>query len=448
MNKKTIFSDFNLVSAKAWKQKIQMDLKGADYNQTLLTNSLDGITIQPFYHQDTFKSLPIPPQKSLAKICETLFIDDEKIVNHLIKESLQKGAESIKLIAKNTFDYKTLFADLNQNIEVLIFIQFNDNKYVLELIKFLNNFQNTKLIIDIINHFASDGNWYSNQKEDFNTLIKNAQNTSINIGIDASLYQNAGANNIQQLAYTLAHVNEYLNNLNHKTTFTFSFAIGSQYFFEIAKIRAFRYLINKLFAEYSLNHEFNIVLEPTLRNKTLYDYNVNLLRTATENMASMLCGADYISSLPYDAIYHKSNEFGARIARNQLLILKEESYFNQEKDLSKGTYYIEQITYELADKALKLFKEIERNGGFIAQLQKGSIQRKIEESATKEQTLFDKGELVLLGTNKYPNPLDKMKNELELFPFTKIKPRKTIIKPIIPKRLAEKIEKERLVLEG
>jgi methylmalonyl-CoA mutase len=130
-----------------------------------------------------------------------------------------------------------------------------------------------------------------------------------------------------------------------------------------------------------------------------------------------------------------------------LLILKNESYFDKVNNPADGTYYIETLTEQLAEKALELFKDIEKNGGLITQLIEGTIQRKINESAEKEQELFDSGKEVLLGTNKYPNKNDKMANDLELFPFVKTNPRKTLITPIIEKRLAEKVEQERLNAE-
>jgi methylmalonyl-CoA mutase len=164
-------------------------------------------------------------------------------------------------------------------------------------------------------------------------------------------------------------------------------------------------------------------------------------------MSAILGGADTICNLSYDAIYHKDNEFGERIARNQLLILKHESYFEIVNNASDGSYYIESLTTQLAEKALNLFKDIEANGGFLHQLKAGTIQRKIKESALKEQQLFDSGAEVLLGTNKHPNINDKMKDELELYPFVKSKTRKTLIEPIIEKRLAETLEQERLKKE-
>ena len=265
------------------------------------------------------------------------------------------------------------------------------------------------------------------------------------ISIDAGLYQNAGANMVQQIAYALGHVNEYFNKITTiNRPIVFKISVGTNYFFEIAKLRALRLLFNLIAKEYNHNLDCHLLVTPTKRNKTIYDYNVNMLRTTTECMSAILGGADTIANLPYDALYHKDNEFGDRIGRNQLLILKNESYFDKVNNPSDGSYYIENLTHQLAEKALALFKDIETNGGFLKQLNEGIIKRKIQESADKEQELFDTGKEILLGTNKYPNKNDRMKDDLELFPFVKIKPRKTLITPIIERRLAEKMEQERL----
>ncbi len=173
-----------------------------------------------------------------------------------------------------------------------------------------------------------------------------------------------------------------------------------------------------------------------------------MLRMTQECMSGVLGGADTICNLPYDALYHKSNEFGERISRNQLLILKAESYFDAVSNPTDGSYYIENLTSELAKKALEVFKEIEAGGGFLSQLKEGIIHRKIKESASKEQHLFDKGKLILLGTNKHINNQDKMKNDLELYPFVKTNVRKTLIQPIIERRLSEKTEQTRLENES
>ncbi len=450
MTEKTfLFNEFSEVSAKEWKQKIQFDLKGLDYNQTLLTQTNEGITIKPFYHSDLYKKLDVPKPKQDSKICQTIYIASEKIANAIAQDALKKGVQSIRFIADKKFDYTLLLNNLPKKTSFIFEINFLNNSFLKELIDFLKQ-KNASIFIDVIGNFARFGNWFLNEKDDFsilNKILRESDNKISILGIDASLYQNAGATIIQQIAYSLAHFLSYADkNILPKKIF-FKFSLGSNYFFEISKLRAFRYLFDKITSELNLKIEAEILAIPSKRNKSIYDYNVNMLRTTTEYMSALLGGAETICSMPYDVLYHKSNEFGERIARNQLLILKEESYFTEAYKMVNGSYYVEHITFEMAEKSLELLKNIDKNGGFLEQLKKGTIQRKIEESANKEQEQFDKGELVLLGTNKYPNEKDKMKNELELYPFVKRNPRKTEIKPIIEKRLAEKLELERLKKE-
>jgi methylmalonyl-CoA mutase len=164
-------------------------------------------------------------------------------------------------------------------------------------------------------------------------------------------------------------------------------------------------------------------------------------------MSAVLGGANTISNLAYDAIFHKKNEFGERIARNQLIILKEESHLNN-ASIVNGSYYIEELTFEIAEKALDLFKKIEKSGGFVKQLFDATIQRKIVESDNKEQEQFDNNEIVLVGTNKYKNESDRMKESIQLYPFLKTRNKETVIEPVIAKRLAENLEKERLKSES
>ena len=164
-------------------------------------------------------------------------------------------------------------------------------------------------------------------------------------------------------------------------------------------------------------------------------------------MSAVLGGADAIFNMPYDAVYHKNNEFGNRIARNQLLIMKYEAHLNKVKNAAEGAYYIENLTEQFAEKALAIFKDIENGGGFLKQLKDSVIQKKIKESAEKEQEKFDNGELVLIGTNKYQNTADKMQQEIQLYPFLKKNPRKTLIEPILERRLSEKLEEQRLETE-
>ena len=451
---KRLFEDFAEVSSKQWKQLIQYDLKGADYNETLIWKTDEGIHVKPFYHADEFKELPnVSDTKATEwQICQTIFVAHVEKSNLKAVNAIERGAESIKFILPSE---DILVKDLLVNInltKVAIFFecQFISSKFAKQF-SFIPSKGNKHIQVDIIGHLAKSGNWYNNLKSDFSefeAVIKHTKTFTVNLG----LYQNAGANMVQQLAYALAHANEYLNYLESLLTSSakesfeviFNVSIGTNYFFEIAKLRALRQLWRTLAEAYGFNTECFIVAIPTKRNKTLYDYNTNMLRTTTECMSAVLGGANTISNLPYDAIYHKDNEFAERISRNQLLVLKHESYFDKVNNPADGAYYIESITEQLAEKALVLFKDIEANGGFLQQLKEGTIQKKIKESATKEQEEFDKGELILLGTNKHPHADDKMKHELELYPFVKKNPVKTLIEPIIEKRLAEAVEQKRL----
>lgn len=451
----TLFDDFDPISSKQWKQKIQFELNGSDYNETLVWNSPEDIQVKPFYHKDEFsKSYSVVTKASEFKICQNIYVYDiEKSIDRA-KDSLNRGAESLRFTIENeSVDVINLLENLPlKNVPVY----FNLSFISIDFVKKIDDFaQNNKITIfcnlDPIGQLAKDGNWFTtkekNNFETLNSLSKQTKSISL-ISINATLYQNAGANMVQQLAYSIGQVNEYFNRLESiNQPIVFEIAVGTNYFFEIAKLRALRILFNVVAKEYNHNLDCNIVASPTKRNKTLYDYNVNMLRTTTECMSAILGGADTIANLPYDALYHKDNEFGDRIARNQLLILKNESYFDKVNNPADGSYYIESLTNQLAEKALTLFKDIESNGGFLKQLNDGIIKRKIQESADVEQNLFDSGKEILLGTNRHPNKQDRMKHDLELFPFVKQNPRKTLIKPIIEKRLAEKTEQERLNLE-
>lgn len=453
MSATNLFSDFEPVSSKQWKQQIQFELKGADYNETLIWESPEGIKVKPLYHSDeeitTFTSNTKATEFS---ILQNIFVHDIQMSNRKVKDSLDRGAESIRFTIESD---KIEVAKLMENLPLEnVTYYFNLPFLSVEYVKLLNDFASTNkatfiVQIDPIGQLAKEGNWFENLNPDFEKLNEIAKNTTnAFLTIQSGSYQNAGANMVQQLAYTLAHVNEYFNRIpSINQPITIEVSVGTNYFFEIAKLRALRLLFKTLAVEYNHTFDCHIVATPTKRNKTLYDYNVNMLRTTTECMSAILGGANAVSNLAYDAIYHKDNEFGDRISRNQLLILKEESYLDKVNNPADGAYYIETLTEQLAEKALELFKEMEANGGFITQLIEGTIQRKISESAQKEQDLFDSGKEILLGTNKYPNPNDKMKHDLELFPFVKTKDRKTLIAPIIEKRLSEKLEQERLALE-
>ncbi|MDP3352319.1 MAG: methylmalonyl-CoA mutase subunit beta [Flavobacteriaceae bacterium] len=450
-----LFKEFNTVSTSEWKQKIQFDIKGADYNETLLTHTLDGITVKPYYHADEFEKIEVPDIHENYKICQTIFVSNDGKANSITLDSLKRGAQSIKFIVQDKFNptllLKNIFEEFPET-EIHFDFKFLDEQFLSLLFNQLKE-KTVFYNLDLIKNLVETGNWYHNLKKDHEILENLISTTDKNLhllGVNTTIYQNAGANNIQQIAYALAQANEYLHHFGSSAAhhIQFHFSVGSNYFFEISKLRAFRYLWKLLLSEYNVVAEPKIFAEPTLRNKSIYDYNTNILRTTTECMSAILGGITTISNVSYDRIFSKRNEFGERIARNQLLILKEESYFKDADKIANNSYYIESITKQMAEKALALFKEIEQSGGFLKQLKEGTIQRKVSENAKKEQELFDEKKIILLGSNKYPNPSDQMKANIEIYPFVRKKVRKTIIPPIIQLRLAEKYEQNRLEYEA
>lgn len=451
-----LFDEFHPLSSKQWKQRIQFELNGADYNESLVWNSPEDIKVKPFYHRDEFDKNWVSKTKATEfKICQNIYVQDIFKSNLRAIEILNKGAESLIFTINNDqVNVEKLLENIDlKKTNIYFNFEFLSKEFVEKIDAIAK--QNNALIycnLDPIGHLAKDGNWFkTSEKDNFQTLellSKSTHNLSL-ISINCSLYQNAGANLVQQIAYSLSHANEYFNRIStlHKPI-VFQIAVGSNFFFEIAKLRALRLLFNLIAQEYNPNLECHLIVSPTKRNKTLYDYHVNILRTSTECMSAIIGGANAVTNLTFDHLYQKDNEFSRQLALDQLLILKNESNFDKVDNPADGSYYIENLTHQLAEKALHLFKDIEKQGGFLKLLNDGIIKKKIQESANKEQELFDSKKEILVGTNKFINSKDSMKNKLELYPFLKINPRKTLIKPIIETRLAEKTEQNRLKEEN
>ena len=443
-----ITNNFEPSSAAAWKQKLQFELNGADYSKALLTKTNEGITIKPFYHLDDFEKLDISNTPEAFKICQKITITSERAANKIAINIIRNGANALKFEATKPFHIDELFRNLlNKNIDFHFQFAFLNEDFINILSDKLKD-ETVYLNIDIIGNLAETGNWHTSLTNDFKIIESVLQKNNITgiIGVNASIYQNAGANITQQIAYAMAHANEYLYKFgsNVASKIQFNFATGSHYFFEIAKIRAFRYLFNLILNEYSCTAKTQIYCEPSLRNKTLLNFQVNELRTTTENMSSILGGANTISNHTYNPLFYSKNNFNLQ----QLETSKKAIQPLNTADITTDSYYIEAITKQLAEKALVIFKDIEKSGGFLSQLKSGTIQRKIKENAQKEQEQFKSEDLVLIGSNKFVQKIDNEINDLETNPFPQKKPYKTLIIPISPTRLAEKLEQKKFNYEA
>ncbi|WP_282117748.1 methylmalonyl-CoA mutase subunit beta [Maribacter aquivivus] len=454
MKGKTLFENFNPISEKEWKQKIQYDIKGKDYNEEVVYNSPEGIKVKPFYHAEDLEHITVTSSHITSwNIGQVIYAGNAIMANEKALKYIAKGAEAIRfVIPTDTVDAAVFLNNIDlSTIKVYLDMQFLSKDYIAKTLDKVTDSKKIHFQIDPIGHLAKSGNWYESMPSDIN-LVNDLAALNIDnlLSVDVSLYQNAGADMVQQLADALSHANEYLNilqergNLAKLKSVDFKVAVGGNYFFEIAKIKALRNLWNVLAQAYDIAIPCHITTQPSRRNKTIYDYNVNLLRTTTECMSAVLGGSDSVFNLNYNSEYKKDNDFAERIAFNQLILLKEESYFDKVENPAEGSYYIETISAQLAEKALILFKAIEKDGGFLKQLKNHTIQNRIADSAQKQQEKFNTKKTVLVGSNAYQNENDKMAQEIELYPFVKKNPRKTLITPIIEKRLAEELEQNRL----
>ena len=454
MKGETLFDSFRDISEKEWKQKIQYNLKGKDYNEEVVWNSPEGIKVKPFYHAEDLEHITIQQvQNSTWKIGQNIYAGNAIMANEKALRYLEKGAEALQFIVPSeNVDAVVILNNIDlSRVRVCFELQFLSKTYIKQILDRVPNADKIHWQIDPIGHLARSGNWYENMSSDMSLIGELfTLDTETILSVDVSLYENAGADIVQQLAYAMSHANEYLNvlqqgeNLGQLKSIDFKVSVAGNYFFEIAKLKALRNLWNVLSKAYGITISCSIVSQPSKRNKTIYDFNVNMLRTTTECMSAVLGGSDVVFNLNYNAVYKKDNDFANRIALNQLILLKEESYFDKVENATEGSYYIETITHQLAEKALLLFKAIEKDGGFLKQLKNHTIQNKIADSARKQQEKFDAKKVVLVGSNVFQNEADKMGEALELYPFVKKNPRKTLITPIIEKRLAEELEQNRL----
>ena len=421
-----LFENFDIISDKEWKNKVQVELKGLEYNETLVWGTNDQINVKPLYTKDDVDYSAIQP--------------------------LPRNSKDWKIISKYTGninqDYSFLYGYLipqksfNEKIELPnyldLFIEFDGSTDL----KSLENIPNLKYLdLDIYGYLAQNGLWQNDSQKASKALVKEVielKNFEKVISIQADVYQNAGANHVQQLAITLAHAVEYLENFGADIAdkIYFKFAVGSNYFFEVAKLRAFRFLWKLILEQYNKESEAFIFTSTSDRNKSKLDIYNNVIRTTLESSAAIFGSSDAVFVGSYDEVNNET-DFGLELAAKQQLLLQKESYLNQFTDPAAGSFYIESLTNQLAENALELFKTIQNVGGFVRALENETLQDYIYTSAKKEQKDFDEQIIKLIGVNKYRNEADV----IEKIPKEKIIKQALFI-PIVPTRLAEKEEKK------
>ena len=385
---KKVINHQSLFMFQDWENLVKKQLKTEDIFSVLMKENLEGIFVKPYY--DSVSN----PLKNLPKVEDS---------THLVAKYTEELEENVFafLLNKNVedLDEKTIFIN-NKDLAEHISIDEN-NRY-----------------FSLIDIFSDDENGRINEQLGKELLAKNFEK---NICIDVSLHQNSGASIIQQLAIALAKSkdlteifgSEILNKL------IFRFATGGNYFFEIAKIRAFKLLFNQLSKEFGLNEIPYIFAETSLRNKSKNDSENNLIRSTLEISSAMIGGADAVFS--NDFKIENADSLSQEISFKQQIVLAYESIINVFDDAGNGSYYIEEITQQFTEKSWRFFIEIENEGGYCEVLKNSFLQEKIVEHAIEEQKWIEEGKLKLIGVNLYPK-LEKTKSLKDLYNPQKIEP--------------------------
>jgi len=389
-----LFTEFPSTTAAQWKEQIVKDLKGIDYN-SLVWNTNSGIEVQPFYTHENLNSNPSPIfTKSDWAICETIFVTDAKTSNTQALNALRNGASGLVFHITQKSDFTILLNEvLLQYIYTLFIVA---SEFEKELASFLSSIS----VGD--NCFVECDTTLSGKVELHNTS---------SICISTNLYQEAGSNSVNELAFSIAHLNEYLNIASSSvTSIHLNVSVGGDFFMEIAKLRALRKLTNFLLSQYNINATIHIHAQTTSINKSVVDSYNNMLRSTTEAMSASIGGANSIAVLPFDLGFNPQNDFSSRMARNQQLILKDESFLNVVADMAAGSYYIETLTETLCEKAWEQFQVLESKGGILACLKTNYIQESISKDAEALIQQFKEGKLVLVGVNKFQNKTEEKQN--------------------------------------
>lgn len=438
--KETLFDAFSPVSTEEWKAKITADLKGADFDKKLVWRTNEGFNVQPFYRKEDIENLPTigtlpgeyPYVRGTRNNNDWLIRQEAQgataaEMNAHARHILDKGAESIGISLKGELNAASLGEILNgidlKKIEVNITCcpgkAVETAEALVKLIREAGAENDFRGSIDynpfrrLLKHglpFPKDA---AKEGKALYEAVKDVKGLRC-FAVDSFLFNNAGAFITQELGYALAWGAEWLTLLTEEGIsaaevagrIKFNMGISSNYFMELAKFRAGRMLWAEIVKAYGVAEDECKMWVHAITskfNQTLYDSHVNLLRSMTETMSAALAGVDSLETLPFDLCYKCPDEFSERIARNQQVLLREESHLNKVVDPAGGSYYIETLTASIADQAWKVFNEIEDNGGFEAMLKKGEIQAKVNESGVKRHLDVARRKEILLGTNQYPN---------------------------------------------
>ncbi len=487
-DKEKLFSEFQAPTTQEWLDKIQVDLKGADFNKRLVWRTNEGFNVQPFYRKEDLKGLKavdsLPGEfpyvrgnkkdNNIWYVRQNIDASDIAAAHAKALDVLMKGVDSLGFKIPSDLVSK-------ENIEALLD---GIQPECVEL-NFKTCPKASVLLAQIlVDYFKSKGADLGKcvGSIDFDPIAKILKagkpcGDKIVIGksliealaelpnyrcitVNSLLLNNAGAFIYQELGYALAWGNEYLQQLTDAGVaaeevakrIKFNMGISVNYFMEIAKFRAARLLWSQIVAQYTEDEEaakMHVCATTSTYNQTVFDSYVNLLRSQTETMSAALSNVESIVVTPFDQTYETPTDFSERIARNQQLLLKEEAHFDKIVDVAGGSYYVEHLTDAIAEQAWKLFLETEEAGGFLGQANEGKIQDTVNETNKTRHANAAKRKEFMLGTNQFPNFTEKSEGKRPLEACAcKCGEGEASISKLGSERLASEFENLRLATEA
>jgi methylmalonyl-CoA mutase len=449
MEDNKLFAEFPPITTEKWEEAINNDLKGADYEKKLVWKTIEGFKVKPYYRAEDLQGLEyldanpdqFPFTRGKKEKCNTWDVrqniteKEPAKANAYAVEALQRGANSLGFCAchiASLDDMQNLLNGIKLDEVKINFVCAKDWIATMQLyVEAAKNmgFDAKKcegsLNYDPFRQAMKHGRWMHNDDEEIQEALQILRYATDNlpkfrvITVNGNLFRNAGSNITQELGFSLAAANEWVAKLTEKglkpeeiaSKLVLSFATGSTYFMEIAKIRAARLLWSKIIKEYhpgcDCAYKIFIHSDSAIWNKSIYDPYVNMLRTTTETMSAAIAGADSISVEPFDIAYKETDDFSYRIARNQQLLLKEESYMDKIVDPAAGSYYIENLTNSIAQYAWQQFLAVEEKGGFRKSVDAGFIQDEVAKMAQQLDQSIAQRRIHILGTNIFPNLNEK-----------------------------------------
>lgn len=400
-----LFPEFPATSATDWKDQLTKDLKGEPYEDLIWKNE-NGFNIQPFYTKEDLKQNYEPAFTHVNwEICVHKENLNSKELNDQLTADLNRGASSISVHCKDvdlSIALKGIQLNYIQSTFIVNEVTATELKKYLEQTYNLNEL-NCSLIPENLKNETELKNW-----QKVISLFESYKNIKT-ISVDALAFHNQNCLAYYEVAIILSALNEYLQSeIRSSASFVIKTGVNSDYFLQIAKLRAIRRLWTVLRTEYKLKNDLHLIVETSLTNKSVSDKYTNLLRTTVEAMGAVAGGCNELIVTEFDTLFTENKKLSSRMAINQQLILKDESYLDKMADIGCGSYYIESITDAIAAKALETFKRFEKEGGYFKCIEKNIFSTEIKIQSDQRNELFKSSKQLAIGVNKFRNEKEKI----------------------------------------